>query len=140
MVHRYNGSVLLTGTKAQFEQAEIILKQNKRNVYNLTGKTSLILFPALLQRCDISMGVDTAGGHIAAAVGTPTVTIFGPGNFAKWAPYGSRSKIVHKGWDCIPCNKMGCNGSGKSRCLNELSVSEVKADIEDFLNDALASG
>lgn len=140
MVHRYNGSVLLTGTEAQFGQAEIILKQNKRNVYNLAGKTSLNILPALLQRCDVSMGVDTAGGHIAASVGTPTVTIFGPGNFAKWAPYGSRSKIVHKGWDCIPCMKMGCNGSGKSQCLSELSVSEVKADIEDFLGDVLTSG
>ena len=137
LVHRYNGSVLLTGTNAQFEQAEIILKHNRKDVYNLAGKTSLNLLPALLQRCHLSMGVDTAGGHIAAAVGTPTVTIFGPGNFAKWAPCGSRSKIVHKGWDCIPCNKMGCNGSGKSRCLIELSVSEVKADLEDFLDDVL---
>lgn len=140
MVHRYHGSVLLTGTKAQFEQAEFIRRQTKRNVHNLAGKTTLNILPALLQRCDLSMGVDTAGGHIAAAVGTPTVTIFGPGNFAKWAPCGSRSKIVHKGWDCIPCNKMGCNGSGKSQCLIELSVSEVKADIEDFLGDVLTSG
>lgn len=139
MVNRYNVSVVLTGTKAQYEQAEIILKQNEKNVYNLAGRTSLKLLPAILQRCDISMGVDTAGGHIAAAVGTPTVTIFGPGNFYKWAPYGSRSKIVHKGWDCIPCKMMGCNGGGKSQCLNELSVSEVKANIEDFLSEVLTS-
>lgn len=140
MVQRYNAHVVLTGTKAQYEPAEIILKQNEKNVYNLAGKTSLKILPAILQRCDVSMGVDTAGGHIAAAVGTPTITIFGPGNFSKWAPYGSRSKIVHKNWECVPCKKMGCNGSGKSQCLNELSVSEVKADIEDFLSDVLTSG
>jgi heptosyltransferase-3 len=139
IVHRFKASVIITGTAAQHESAEAIVTRCRKDVHNLAGKTPLALLPAILQRCDVSMGVDTAGGHIAAAVGTPTITLFGPGNFFQWAPMAERGTIVHKHWDCVPCKQMGCDGNRKSRCLDELTVSEVKADIEDFMTDIFSS-
>lgn len=134
MAQRFDATVIISGTAAQYKSAQAISNRCRKHVYNITGKTPLALLPAILKQCDVSMGVDTAGGHIAAAVGTATITIFGPGNFAQWAPMAEHGKIVHKGYDCVPCKLMGCNGSGKSQCLEELTVAEVKADIEDFLD------
>jgi heptosyltransferase-3 len=139
MVQRFDATVIITGTADQHGSAQAIMQHCKTNVFNLAGKTPLKLMPAILQRCDLSMGVDTAGGHIAAAVGTSTITIFGPGNFPQWAPLAEHGKIVHKGYDCVPCKLMGCDGSGKSRCLEELTVAEVKADIEDFLDQVFTT-
>ena len=137
IVDRFDASVIIAGTADQRDRAEWIVQRCKNKVFNLAGKTSLALVPAILRRCAASIGVDTAGGHIAAAVGTPTVTLFGPGNFHQWAPMGAHSKVVHKRWECVPCGRMGCEDSRKSRCLDELTPTEVKAEIEDFLNDIL---
>jgi heptosyltransferase-3 len=139
MVRRFKVSVIITGTAAQHDSAEAIANRCRKDVHNIAGKTPLALLPAILERCDVSMGVDTAGGHIAAAVGTPTITLFGPGNFFQWAPMARHGKIVHKHWDCVPCKQMGCDGNRKSRCLDELTVSEVKSDIEDFLSNIFSS-
>jgi heptosyltransferase-3 len=136
---KYDASVIITGTAAQQGSADLIVQQCKSKVVNLAGKTPLGLMPALLKRCAVSIGVDTAGGHIAAAVGTPTITIFGPGNFHQWAPLADHGKIVHKHWDCVPCKQMGCDGNEISRCLDELSVAEVKSDIEEFLDGIFCS-
>jgi heptosyltransferase-3 len=135
---KYNASVIITGTAAQHGSADLIVQQCKSKAVNLAGKTPLGLMPALLKRCAVSIGVDTAGGHIAAAVGTPTITIFGPGNFYQWAPLADHGKIIHKHWDCVPCKQMGCDGNEFSRCLDELSVAEVKSEIEEFLDGIFA--
>jgi heptosyltransferase-3 len=138
VAERFEASVVIAGTADQRDRAEWIVQRCNSKVFNLAGKTPLALLPAILRRCAASIGVDTAGGHIAAAVGTPTVTVFGPGNFHQWAPMGIHSKVVHKRWECVPCGRMGCDGNRKSRCLDELTASEVKSEIEDFLNDILS--
>jgi hypothetical protein len=83
------------------------------------------MFAAVLKSCGLFIGVDSAGMHIAAAVGTPTVSIFGPSSAASWAPRGSRHKVVHGNLPCIPCRQKGCEGTEQSRCLDELSVNEL---------------
>jgi len=85
---------------------------------------------ALIQACQLFIGVDSAGMHIAAAVGTPTVIIFGPSAPASWAPTGNHHAIVQKDLPCVPCRQKGCDGSEVSRCLEELAVDEVWAVVE----------
>jgi len=83
------------------------------------------MYAALLQRCDLFIGVDSAGLHIAAAVGTPTVSIYGPSAPASWAPRGSSHLVVQKDWPCVPCRRKGCDDSEQCRCLDELTVEEI---------------
>jgi heptosyltransferase-3 len=140
LVERFNAVVVITGSQDQRQQADLIAKESNSVIFNLAGKTSLELMAAVLKRCRLSIGVDTAGGHIAAAVGTPSVSLFGPGNFHKWAPYGDKGKIVYKKLDCVPCKKMGCQDSGISRCMDELTVDEVINEIEPFVADVFRRG
>jgi ADP-heptose:LPS heptosyltransferase len=140
MMDRFNAVVVITGAQEQRQQADLIIKNSNSAIFNLAGKTSLELMAAVLKRCRLSIGVDTAGGHIAAAVDTPAVTLFGPGNFRQWAPYGDKGKIVYKELDCVPCKKMGCQGSGVSKCMDELTVGEVINEIEPFVANVFESG
>jgi heptosyltransferase-3 len=87
------------------------------------------MYAALLQKCQFFIGVDSAGLHIAAAVGTLTIGIFGPSSPVSWAPIGKRHLIVQKEMPCVPCWQKGCNNSEKSRCLDELTQEKVKEMI-----------
>lgn len=128
LVTTHRATVLITGGGAEHARAEEIKRDCGDGCHNLAGKTSLALYAALLSRCRLFIGVDSAGLHIAAAVGTPTVSLFGPSSPISWAPLGQGHmvvQVVKKDFPCVPCRQKGCNGSGKSRCLDELSVEQV---------------
>jgi heptosyltransferase-3 len=119
--------VIITGSPDERERAEEIMKVcGNNNLSNLAGKTSIGMFAALLKACALFIGGDSAGIHIAAAVGTPTVGIFGPFSSAVWAPRGERHVTVQKTLPCVPCHQKGCHDSEVSRCLEELTVDEAK--------------
>jgi len=121
----YKLPIIITGSPDERTRAEEITKMCGQNVYNIAGKTSIGMFTAVLKNCDLFIGGDSSGMHISAAVGTPTVSIFGPASTDAWAPRGEQHRIVHKNLSCVPCNLKGCQGNGISRCLEELTVDEV---------------
>jgi ADP-heptose:LPS heptosyltransferase len=63
-------------------------------VLNLAGRTDLSLAAALLMRASVFIGNDSGLGHIAAAVGRPTMTVFGPGRPERYRPWGSKTEVV----------------------------------------------
>jgi heptosyltransferase-3 len=134
LVSEYNVSVIITGSPDESKQADEIIKQCRRNTYNLAGRTSLGTLSAVLKTCSLFIGGDSAGIHIAAAVGTPTVSIFGPSSSADWAPRGKQHTVVQKDLECAPCHKKGCQGKGFSRCLEELTVDEVMTAVRSQMS------
>ena len=122
---KYDVSIIITGSIHEKETAAYIAKASKVDAYNLAGKTSIGELAGLLKKCRLLIGIDSAPIHIAAAVGTPTVTIFGPSSPINWAPQGKDHYVIYKDLPCVPCRQKGCNNSEVSRCLNELSVEEV---------------
>lgn len=135
----YNLPVIITGSPEERVRADRITESCGNHVYNLAGKTPMGLLPAVLKACRLFIGSDSAGMHIAAGVGTPTVTIYGPSSVSDWAPRGSKHSIVHTELSCLPCHQKGCDGSGTSQCLEELTVDEVmpaiKCQLDRILND-----
>jgi lipopolysaccharide heptosyltransferase II len=88
---------------------------------------------ALLERCDLFVGNDSGPMHVAAALGIPTVGIFGPGSPARTAPIGApgRVAVIGKNYPCSPCRQdffRECPPSpaGKPFCLEEIRVEEVE--------------
>lgn len=134
LVAEYGVAVLVTGSAAEKDRAEEIVRSCGAGCYNFAGKTSIAMYAALLQKCQFFIGVDSAGLHIAAAVGTPTVGIFGPSSSVSWAPVGRHHLIVQKNLPCVPCRQKGCNNSEKSSCLDELTLEEVKVRIGSHLS------
>ena len=133
LVAEYGVAVIVTGSAAERDRAGEIVHSCGSGCYNLAGKTSLATYAALLQRCRFFIGVDSAGLHIAAAVGTATAGIFGPSSPVSWAPVGGRHLVIQKKKSCVPCRQKGCGNSEKSECLEALTLEEAKVLIGSHL-------
>jgi heptosyltransferase-3 len=126
-------SVLIGSAEEACAAGEIVAARND-HAFNLAGKTTLGELSALIAMSTLHLGVDSAAPHIAAAVGTPTLTIFGPGNWKSWTVADELHRVVTAEMPCIPCNRKGCDDSEKSRCLDELSADKVYAEADDILS------
>jgi heptosyltransferase-3 len=135
--NEYKFSIIITGSPDEREKAHTLIKKGGRHVHNFAGKTSIGMLAAVLKLCRLFIGGDSGGMHIAAAVGTPTVSIFGPMSSDAWAPRGSGHLVVQKQLPCVPCHLKGCQGSGFSRCLEELTVHEVMAAVNLQMDNIL---
>jgi len=129
LIHRisaeYELSIIVTGSTDEREKANKLMNKCGRHVYSFAGKTTIGMFAAVLKLSQLFIGGDSAGIHVASAVGTPTVGIFGPMSVDAWAPRGPQHQVVYKNMACVPCHQKGCQGGGFSRCLEELTVDEV---------------
>jgi heptosyltransferase-2 len=104
-------------------------------VLNVAGKTTIHETGALIRECDLFVGNDSGPMHIATAVETPVVAIFGPSNQQSWGPYtppgeASRHKIVARDLPCMPCfyrvHSLGLReGCGPRPCLTGLRAETV---------------
>lgn len=93
-------------------------------VLNLAGKTSLRELLALIALCEAFLTNDSGPMHIAAALGTPLVALFGSTSDVKTGPYGDGPKIViHKRVECSPCYKRVCPID--FRCMKRIETDEV---------------
>jgi predicted lipopolysaccharide heptosyltransferase III len=132
ILSEYKVTIVITGSGDEYERARNIVdhcKDYDGHVFNMAGKTSLGELAAILKACQLFIGSDSAGMHIAAAVGTPTVIIFGPSAPVSWAPKGNNHAIVQRHLSCVPCRQKGCEDSEVSRCLEELDVNDVFAVV-----------
>ncbi len=128
--------VLLGGTDA-VAAAQVISKQtSRRDVLNLTGRTTLAETAGVLQRTGLSISADTGMLHIAYGVGAPTVSLFGPGIPEKWVPPAPRHAVVRKVLPCSPCARFGRvpRGPYGVACMQSITVDDVTRTIEEILN------
>ncbi len=98
IVRQYNAQILLVGGPQDYESAHAIAGMMFSPVGNWAGTVSLGEVGALAEIANLYIGNDTGPTHIAAAVGCPTVAIFGPSNPAISAPYGQSGRVVTV-WD-----------------------------------------
>ena len=102
-------------------------------VVNLSGQFSLKELAALTSRAKLFIGVDSAPMHIAAAVGTPCVALFGPSGDKEWGPWMVPSEIVTSDHPCRPCGLDGCGGGKVSECLTTIPANRVLAAVDRLL-------
>jgi predicted lipopolysaccharide heptosyltransferase III len=131
--NEFHIAAAIVGSKGEAARAGELVKKCNGTVYNLAGKTTLAELAGILSMSSFHLGVDSAAPHIAAAVGTPTLTIFGPSDWRDWAPVGDKHRVVVSGMDCVPCYKKGCDGSERSRCLETLEVKTVRDTVREML-------
>lgn len=132
----FNVGVLICGTLPERSRVERMIDGLPADkVFNMAGKTTISQYAALLARCCLFIGCDSAGVHIAAAVKTPTATIYGPSSPKSWAPREKGHVVIQKAMDCVPCRQKGCRDSGLSDCMENLSVDEVVAVVEPLIAD-----
>jgi len=126
-------AVVIVGSSEERERAAYIKEKSRGTVFNLAGRTTLGELVGVLSASSLHIGVDSAAPHIAAAVGTPTITIYGPTDWLDWAPQGADHAFIIPDRECAPCHQKGCDGSGRSACLEELTVERVRKEIQEYL-------
>lgn len=99
---------------------------------DLSGQISLKELGALIARARLSVCVDSVPMHLAAAVGTPVVALFGPSNEREWGPWRVPHRIVSADFSCRPCRLDGCGGGKFAECLGAVTVDAVLAAADSL--------
>ena len=99
---------------------------------DLSGRTSLGEAMALIDRCDAFVTNDSGLMHVAAALNTPLVAIFGSTNSTTTSPYSDTSRIVRVPIECSPCMKPVCP-LGHMNCMKRVTVDMVFGAVGDLL-------
>ncbi len=123
--------VALTGSAADRSLTAAIAAGARRPLLNLAGVTSLGELAWLFQRARLAVTVDTGPMHLAAALGTRVVALFGPTAPWRTGPFGEGHEVVRLALPCSPCFRRRCENP---RCLTELPPAQVMAACEKLLS------
>jgi len=96
MAAEHDCTVAVTGAPGDRDRAQAMLERCPKGVLNLAGKTSLGELAGLLEACFLLVSVDTCAAHIAAAVGTSAVVLYGPSDPTTWKPQGPDHVALHR--------------------------------------------
>lgn len=122
--------ILISGPAPQeVDYVNAILAASTTQVINFAGQLSLNETAALIKRADCFFGLDSIAMHIAAAVKTPCVALFGPTNDKVWHPWMGMHKVLTSEHVCRPCGLKGCGNGMLSECLQSISPELVVAAI-----------
>ncbi|MDE2058504.1 MAG: putative lipopolysaccharide heptosyltransferase III [candidate division NC10 bacterium] len=124
--------VVLLGSVADQETAEAILSRVETGCRSLVGRLTLLELAGLLRQAALLVGNDNGPMHIAAAMGTPVVGLFGPADPRIWGPAGQGHATLYKGVDCRPCFPGGCQ-RGEQNCMRLIELDEVIPVVERML-------
>ncbi|HZS10231.1 MAG TPA: lipopolysaccharide heptosyltransferase II [Blastocatellia bacterium] len=125
LIDNLNARVILIGAPSERDNAARVIAQMKHaGAINLAGETSMTELIGVLDRCDLLITNDTGPAHIAAALGKPTLTIFGPTNEFETAPLGPRAEVIRaEGIQCARCMHRDCPID--HRCMTRIAADEV---------------
>ncbi len=128
-----SAAVVVTGTDGERELAADIAGRVGADAFLIAGATTLGGLAALIDRMALFISNDTGPAHIACALGTPSVTIFGPADIRRWAPEQNElHAVVHKPVLCSPCGYSTCPID--HRCLRSIGVADVLQAAHRVLN------
>lgn len=126
--------VLIAGGPGDVVAVETIRRQMRHPAISVAGETSVLQLAALLKRCRLFIGNDNGPMHIAAAVGTPVVALFGPTDPAEWGPWGEGHVVLYKGLDCRECWRRSACCRGDGNCLRQITVDEAMTAVRRAWN------
>jgi heptosyltransferase-3 len=101
---------------------------------DLAGRLTIKELGALVARARVFVGVDSMPMHVAAAMGTPTVALFGPSSETEWGPWQVAHRVLTSGHRCRPCGHDGCGGGKRSECVAVLEVEAVHGAVRTLLS------
>ena len=119
------GAVVIIGGPDERTDVAAVIGRMKTPAIDLAGATTVGLLPALLSRASLLITNDSGPMHIAAAVGTPVVALFGPTSAARTGPYGVGHDVLTGKVPCSPCFSRTCHNSLPLECLKMVSPEQV---------------
>ncbi len=147
LIDRHKARIIMTGTQEEGKLIENIMGkiEDKSNIINAAGSTSLNQLFYLVSKCRLFIGNDAGPMHIAAAQNVKTIGLFGPNIPLRFAPYGKHNIGLYKGHNCefSPCINVhkgevpDClfpkSSNDYQKCMKNISVNDVLKEVERLL-------
>jgi ADP-heptose:LPS heptosyltransferase len=141
LVSDADATIVLTGSAADRPLVELVTERLPRaRIIDVAGRIDLLTLAGILERLDLLITGDTGPMHLAAAVDTPVVAVFGPSDPARYGPRGRYDRVVRVDLPCAPCNRIRlppqrCVGHIPD-CLALVSADRVFAAARSVLDAA----
>src|SRR5262245_1718292 len=120
-------AVVMIGGRGERANVAAVSAMMKTPAIDLTGATTVGLLPALLGKASMLITNDSGPMHIAAAVGTQVVALFGPTSAVRTGPYGVGHEVLTARVPCSPCFSRTCHNTLPLECLRRVSPEQVLA-------------
>ncbi|MEO6724120.1 MAG: glycosyltransferase family 9 protein [Blastocatellia bacterium] len=129
--------IVMTGAPTPDQRAHLKAVQNatKQKLGSLSS-LSIGELVAVIADGKLFVGNDSGPAHIAAAVKTPLVVMFGPASSVRWRPWRAPSVLVQNDFACNPCSMYKCEAFDEPECIRSISVAQVMGAVEKVLRDA----
>ena len=127
---RKRAKILFVGVKDEMPIITEIQRLMRVESINIAGKTTLTQLASILHICNVFIGNDSGPMHLAAAVGTPTIGLYGPGDPTRFGPVGTKCRTIQSKTDCPPCRGTTCR-FGKDGCMSKIQVADVRQTLEE---------
>ena len=139
LVAHFNANVLIFGGPKETELVQTVANFMNAHAIPFAGNLQVRELAACLEKCDLFLTNDTGPMHIAAAVGTPTISLFGPGNHIRFQPLGTMHQTLRHAVPCSPC-KQFTDKCKDNICMKGIGVDEVWESISRTLLGVTVGG
>lgn len=143
LIREYKRPLILFGVARERELVEGIIGRMEEKAISLAGEVSLREMAAILSGADLFFCNDSAPMHVGAAMGAPTVALFGPSKSKETGPYGPQCRVVEKEFPCrYHCDENTCTFPTHNACMEAISPDDVMVVAATLLpqSDMLAKG
>jgi len=136
IIEKYKAIILFLGGKSDQEIVKKIISLMKNDSINLCGRLTYRESAAIIEKTNLFIGGDSGLLYIASAVGTPTISLFGPSNPELVAPTGKKHIYIWGKTDCSPCyvpetvHKREFLKCDDFKCMRSISIDKVKQAVD----------
>ncbi len=133
LMKQFSAKVLLTGSKDDIELGNMVTdKVSDKSIINLVGITTITQLGAIIQCCNLYITSDSGPMHISAALGVPTIALFGPTDPTRHGPYGKGNTVLKKDIECSPCYKRECKMKNNA-CMKAIHPEDVVEAVKKYV-------
>jgi ADP-heptose:LPS heptosyltransferase len=126
MTDQLHAYPLIIGGPDDVLLADDIMARSRAKSISLAGKTTLLQLGAVLEKCDLLVSGDTGPLHMATAVGTRVVALFGAADPGRTGPVGKGHRVIQAGQvPCVPCRSRHCSNKIYLECMESITAREV---------------
>lgn len=138
----HDEAVVLTGGPGEAPLTAAVARQLGRPAVDLAGRTDVATLAAVFAACRVVLGPDSGPLHLAVAVGTPTVHLYGPADARRFGPWGpaQRHAVIAADLPCAPCGRLDWPAPEDHPCVRLLRVDDVLAAAIGLRSDGCHAG
>ncbi len=130
LIAQKRAEILFVGVKDEIPIITEIRALMRAESNNIAGKTTLTQLASILLKCNVFIGNDSGPMHLAAAVDTQTIGLYGPGDPTRFGPVGPKCQTIRQKLDCPPCPETTCR-FGEEGCMSAIQVADVIQTLEN---------